>query len=144
VRGELVFGAVVLALTAMLVNTSPPHSVAASGPLEVSLKAGKVEFEVHFGPSSGVGGIRVGQPNVLHLSVISAAGVPRDVVDMKATLSNPSHDIAPIPIKLAHQDRGFYFGDDIAMPFPGTWTLTITAFLTDVDSTTAKTTVTAG
>ncbi len=144
VRGELVFGAVVLAITAMLVNTSPPHSVASTGPVEVSLKAGKVNFGVHFGPSTFVGGVHVGQPNVLHVTVTTPAGLPRDLVDANATLSNPGRGVAPIPIKLSHENTGFYAGSNIVVPFPGTWTLTITAFLTDVDSTTASTPVTAG
>jgi len=144
VRGELVFGAVVLAITAMLVNTSPPHSVASAGPVEVSLKAGKVDLGVHFGPSTFVGGVHVAQPNVLHVTVTSPAGLPRDLVDAKATLSNPGRGVAPIPIKLSHENTGFYAGSNIVVPFPGTWTLTITAFLTDVDSATASTPVTAG
>ena len=144
VRGELVFGALVLAVTAMLVNTSPPHSAASSGPVEVTLPAAKVVFAVHFGPSSFVGGVSVGQPNVLHLTITNPAGSPRDVVDAKASLSNPGQNIAPIPVKLSHENTGFYAGSNILVPFPGTWKLTITAFLTDVDATTASTPVTVG
>jgi copper transport protein len=144
VRGELVFGAVVLAITAMLVNTSPPRSAASAGPVEVSLKAGKVDLGVHFGPSTFVGGVHVGQPNVLHVTVTTPAGRPRDLVDAKASLSNPGQNVAPIPIRLSHENTGFYAGSNIVVPFPGTWTLTITVFLTDVDASTASTPVTAG
>ena len=143
VRGELVFGAVVLVFTSMLVNTSPPRSAVSNGPVEVSLSAGKVDFGVHFGPSSGAGGVHVGQPNLLHLGVTDQAGLPRDVVEMKATLSMPSRNVPPIAIKLDHQDHGFYFADDITIPFPGTWKLNLTAFVTDVDSVTASADVTA-
>jgi len=45
-------------------------------------------------------------------------------------------------IPLEHQNRGFYFGRDIKVPFPGVWTLTLTAFVTDVKSEIASTPVT--
>jgi len=70
--------------------------------------------------------------------------VPLDVVAMKASLSLPSRGIPPIAIPLEHQDRGFYFGDGIKVPFPGAWQLNLTAFVTDVTSATAKAPVTVG
>ncbi len=144
VRGELVFGAVILALTSMLVNTSPPHKVAPSGPLEATLAAGPVSFEIHFGPSDFKSGPTAGTPNQLHLTVLNKAGVPQDVVEMKATLSLPSRGIPPIAVPLEHQDRGFYFGDGIKVPFPGTWQLNLTAFVTEVKSATASSPVPVG
>jgi Putative copper export protein len=138
VRGELIFGAVVLAFTAMLVNTSPPHSVAASGPLQAVMKAGKVDFEVHLDPASSV------QPNIMHITVLDRAGLPRNVVEMRASLSMPSRGIPPIDVKLTHDARGVYFGDNFRIPFPGAWKLTLNAFVTDVDSATASTPVNVG
>ena len=144
VRGELIFGAIILALTSMLVNTSPPHTAAPDVPLETSLHAGSVTFEVHFGPADFKGGPKAGTPNVLHLTVLNRAGVPHDVVEMRATLSLPSRGIPPIVIPLEHQDLGFYFGSDITVPFPGTWSLNLTAFVTDVKSEMASTPVVVG
>ena len=133
VRGELVFGAVVLAFTSMLVNTSPPRSVAASGPLLTVVKASPVDFEVHLDPASS------GQPNFIHITVLDRGGLPRDVAEMRATLSMPSRGIPPIDIELAHDSRGVYFGNDFRIPFPGEWKLLLTAFVTDVDSATGST-----
>ncbi len=144
VRGELVFGAVILALTAMLVNTSPPHKVGPTGPVAVTLPAGPVSFEIHFGPGDFKSAPTAGVPNQLHLTVLNKAGVPQDVVALKASLSLPSRGIPPIAIPLDHQDRGFYFGDAIKVPFPGTWQLNLTAFVTDVKSATASTPVPVG
>ncbi len=138
VRGELVFGAVVLAFTAMLVNTSPPRSVAASGPLLTVVKASPVDFEVHLDPASSA------QPNFVHITVVDRDGLPRDVVEMRASLSMPSRGIPPIDIKLAHDSRGVYFGNDFRIPFPGEWKLSLTAFVTDVDSATGSTTFNVG
>ena len=133
VRGELVFGAVVLAFTAMLVNTSPPRVVAASGPLLTVVKASSVDFEVHLDPASSA------QPNFIHITVLDRGGLPRDVAEMQATLSMPSRGIPPIDIELAHDSRGVYFGNDFRIPFPGEWKLSLTAFVTDVDSATGST-----
>ncbi|MEP6625980.1 MAG: copper resistance protein CopC [Acidimicrobiia bacterium] len=144
VRGELVFGAVILALTSMLVNTSPPRKLAPTGPLEASVAAGPVSFEIHFGPADFKSGPTAGTPNQLHLTVLNRAGVPQDVVEMKASLSLPSKGIPPIAITLEHQNRGFYFGDGIKVPFPGAWQLNLTAFVTEVQSATASSPVTVG
>ena len=138
VRGELVFGAVVLAFTAMLVNTSPPRSVATSGPLLTVVKASPVDFEVHLDPASAA------QPNFVHITVVDRDGLPRDVAEMRASLSMPSRGIPPIDIKLGHDSRGVYFGNDFRIPFPGEWKLSLTAFVTDVDSATGSTTFNVG
>ncbi len=138
VRGELVFGAVVLAFTAMLVNTSPPRSVAASGPLLTVVKASPVDFEVHLDPASAT------QPNFVHITVVDRNGLPRDVAEMRASLSMPSRGIPPIDIELAHDSRGVYFGNDFRIPFPGEWKLSLTAFVTDVDSATGSTSFNVG
>jgi copper transport protein len=144
VRGELVFGAVILALTSMLVNTSPPQKAVPSGPLEATLPAGPVSFEIHFGPGDFTSSPTAGPPNQLHITVLNKAGVPQDVVEMKATLSLPSRGIPPIAIPLEHPDRGFYLGTGIKVPFPGTWQLNLTAFVTEVKSATASSPVTVG
>ena len=138
VRGELVFGAVVLAFTSMLVNTSPPRSLAASGPLLTVVKSSPVDFEVHLDPASS------SQPNFVHITVVDRGGLPRDVVEMRATLSMPSRGVPPIDVKLAHDSRGVYFGNDFRIPFPGEWKLTLTAFVTDVDSATGSTAFNVG
>jgi hypothetical protein len=63
---------------------------------------------------------------------------------MRATLSLPSRGIPPIVIPLEHQNRGFYFGRDIKVPFPGTWSLNLTAFVTEVKSEAASAPVVVG
>ncbi len=138
VRGELVFGAAVLAFTSMLVNTSPPRSLAASGPLLTVVKSSPVDFEVHLDPASS------SQPNFVHITVVDREGLPRDVVEMRASLSMPSQGIPPINVELAHDSRGVYFGNDFRIPFPGEWKLTLTAAVTDLDSATGTTTFNVG
>ena len=138
VRGELVFGAVVLAFTSMLVNTSPPRPLAASGPLLTVVKSSPVDFEVHLDPASS------SQLNFVHITVVDRGGLPRDVVEMRASLSMPSQGIPPIDVELAHDSRGVYFGNDFRIPVPGEWKLTLTAAVTDLDSATGTTTFNVG
>src|SRR4029078_7833628 len=67
VRAELVFAAVVLAFTSVLVNTSPPHSILQPTQISAVIGTGKVRFDTFFGPAES------GKPNTLH----SAAARPR-------------------------------------------------------------------
>ncbi|MGZ4795581.1 MAG: copper resistance CopC/CopD family protein [Acidimicrobiia bacterium] len=137
VRGELVFAAVVLAFTSVLVNTSPPHSVLQAAPVDAILGTGPVRFSTFFGPAEST------KPNVLHVTAVGRNGLPKSVVDMEATLANPAKDVPPIKIPLVHAARGHYIAENVRVA-PGRWTLTITAFVTDVDSVTETTTVTVG
>ena len=136
VLGELVFAVVVLALTAMLVNTSPPHSLAGPQPVDSVIGTGATRFETFFGPA------QAGRPNSMHVTAVGPNGLGRRVVDMQATLANPGKGIPPIKIPLRKFPgvAGHYTAENVQVP-PGEWKLTITAFVTDVDSVTATTTV---
>ncbi len=134
VRGvwaELALGAVVLALTAVLVNTAPPRDVLASGPAQAVLDAGTVRFDTFFAPAKS------GVDNELHVTVLKPNGLPREVTELDATLENSDRGIPPIKIPLDKIGVGHYIGQAVAVPFPGRWTITITAFVTDVKSETA-------
>ncbi len=133
VRGELIFGAVVLAFTSMLVNTSPPRSMAVGGPLQTVVSAGQAAFQVHLDPASSL------RPNFVHITVVGRDGAPRSVVEITATLAMPARDIPPIEITLRPDAPGIYLGQDFRIPFPGEWKLTLTAFVTDVESVTGST-----
>lgn len=137
VRAELVFAAVVLAFTSVLVNTSPPHS--ALTPTEISgvIGTGATRFDTFFGPAES------GTPNTLHITAIGRNGLPVKVVDMQAELANPSKDVPPIELPIKHAAKGHYIGEGIRVP-AGRWVLTIRAYPTEVDVVTATTDVTVG
>ncbi len=139
VKVELVFGAIVLAFTSMLVNTAPPQGALTPAPVGAVLGSGAVRFDTFFGPAEA------GRPNQMHVTAIDRDGVPVSVVDMRATLANPDEDIPPIevPLEKFKTAKGHYIADGVRLP-EGHWTLTITAFVTDVDSVTASTVVTVG
>jgi copper transport protein len=137
VVGEVVFAAVVLALTAMLVNTAPPHLTNGPRPIaDATLGTGSTRLQVFFGPA------RAGQPNEMHVTAVGRDGVAREVTDMNASLRNPGQDIPPIkiPLKKFPNATGHYIAQGIQVP-PGDWTLTITAFVTDTEAVTVNTTV---
>lgn len=137
VRSELVVGAVVLALTSMLVNTAPPAVVPAAVPLQTAIDAGEVTFDTFFGPA------RVGEANALHVSVRNPSGQPARVIEMRASIALPEQGIARIPIEMTGSGDHF-IAEDVRVPFAGKWTLELHALLTEVDEASAKTIVTVG
>ena len=96
-RAELVFAAVVLALTSVLVNTTPPHATAAATEINSVIGTGATRFETFFGATDAK------KPNdlTLHITAVGRNGLPVKVVDMTAELANPTKDVPPIslPIK---------------------------------------------
>lgn len=132
---ELALGAVILGLTAGLVNSAPPRAVVASGPLQTLLGQGKVRLDTFFGPA------RSDATNELHLTAVDRNGLPVEVVDMQASLANPTRDLPPIEINLTKAGTGHFLAQDVRVPFPGQWQLSITTFTTDVDSFTVTATV---
>ncbi len=138
VWGELALGAVVLALTAVLVNTAPPRDVLASGPAQAVLNAGSVRFDTFFLPAQS------GVDNELHVTVLKPNGLPREVTELDATIANRERGIPPIKIPLDKIGVGHYIGQAVAVPFSGRWTIKITAFVTDVKSETASLDVNVG
>jgi hypothetical protein len=137
VRAELVFAAVVLAFTSVLVNTSPPHETLKPTEIAGVIGTGPVRFDVFFGPAE------VGKPNTLHITALNRGGLAVRVVDMSAELANPDKDIPPIPLPIHHVARGHYIGEGIRVP-AGRWVLTIRAYPTQTDVVTATADVTVG
>ena len=78
-------------------------------------------------PRSRVGG------NALHLSVLGANGLPREVVRVQAAVTLPSQDIGPLQTQLVHAGPGHYAGSNHIVPLPGTWQLSITVRTSDID-----------
>jgi copper transport protein len=137
VRAELVFAAVVLAFTSVLVNTSPPHSTLTPTEINGVIGTGAMRFETFFGPAEA------GKPNTLHITAVDRNGLAVKVVDMQASLANPEKNIPKIPVPIEHAAKGHYIGEGIRVP-AGHWVLTITAYPTELDVVTATADVTVG
>jgi copper transport protein len=126
---ELAISAVILAVTALLVDAAPPAETS-GGPFVSTLSAGAVRIDTVLTPA------RRG-PNELHLTALTASGGIQDTVDMTAQLSQPENDIAPIDVELIRAGPGHYLSKSFAVPFAGDWRLTVKALVTDVDEVTA-------
>ncbi len=141
VRAELLFAAVVLALTSVLVNTSPPHATVGATEINAVLGSGATRFETFFGPTAP------GNPNnlTLHVTAVGRNGLPVKVVDMSAELANPTKDVPPIslPMKRFPGATGHYIAEGIRVP-NGRWVLTIKAYPTELDVVTATADINVG
>lgn len=131
---EVVISAVILAVTALLVNAAPARDQGASGPFIATLKTKKLLIDTVLTPA------RRGT-NELHLTVLTPRGGPADVVDVTAALSQPAKGIAPIKFPLLRAGPGHYISNGFTVPFAGDWRLTVRALVTQVDEVTASATV---
>lgn len=122
---EIVIGAVILAVTALLVDAAPPADTS-TGPFVQTLSAGNLRIDTVLDPAQT-------GPNDLHLTALTASGGIQDTLDMTATLSQPAKDIAPIDVKLIRAGPGHYISTGLTVPFAGSWKLTVKALVTDVD-----------
>jgi hypothetical protein len=141
VRAELIFAAVVLALTSVLVNTSPPHTTVGATEINTVIGTGATRFETFFGPTDAK------RPNdlTLHVTAVGSNGLPKKVVDMNAELANPTKDVPPItvPLKKFPGATGHYIAEGIQVP-AGRWVLTVKAYPTELDVVTATADITVG
>ncbi len=143
VRGvlfELALGAAILGVTAGLVNTPPPARTASSesAGVTVVLGSGDVRLDTELLPA------RVGEDNELHLTAVDPDGLPVEVVDMQADLTNAERGVPPIDVPLSGVSTGHYIGQGITLPFPGEWKLSVTVFVTDVDTVEVSTPIQIG
>jgi copper transport protein len=141
VRAELVFAAVVLALTSVLVNTSPPHTTVGATEINTVIGTGATRFETFFGPTDAK------KPNdlTLHVTAVGTNGLPKKVVDMNAELANPTKDVPPIaiPLKKFPGAKGHYIAEGFQVP-AGRWVLTVKAYPTELDVVTATADINVG
>lgn len=123
---ELAFLAVVLAVTAVLVNTVPGREAIAA-PAFVQMSDAKVRIEGTIAPAA------LG-PNDVHLSAYTPEGIPFDVNAMTARLERS--DIGALEIPLRRLAPGHYYSPRFVIPRKGKWALVVT---TDVDAFTRNT-----
>jgi copper transport protein len=135
---ELLLGAAILGLTAGLVNTPPPEATPTSVGIQTVLGDGEVRLDTQFLPA------RAGEDNELHLTAVGADGLPVEIVEMQASLTNEARGVPPIDVPLTGISTGHYIGEGVTVPFPGEWQLAVTVFVTDVEPVEFSTPVTVG
>lgn len=139
--GEIIAAGIVLALTAMLVNSEPgrtaiAHPPPAAGPVRSTVSydtggvSGRGSLEIELDPA------RPG-PNRLSVVVRGDNTAPRDVPELDATLSLPAQHIGPLRIPIVHNGPGHYAAN-ASIPLPGSWQLALTVRTSDFDETTVR------
>lgn len=136
---ELGITAVILGVTAALVQISPPRTNAVAGgaaattTVTKTLTSSTMALQVDLFPAT------VGN-NSLHLYAYTPDNKPLTVVEWSATAALPAKGIEPISIPLL-RITDFHAIGDIALPQAGQWTFKFTARTSDIDEQTLSMTV---
>ncbi len=125
VVAELTAGAVVLGLTAALVNMVPGRTSYAP-PFSGTAFAGPMTVKVRVSPT------RVGAES-LDVRAWAPTGKPQRLVAASAELSLPSAELGPFTVPLDLADTGHAHSDRLQLPLDGKWQLRLTLRLNDFD-----------
>jgi copper transport protein len=123
---EVVIGAAVIAVTALLVNAAPAKVAAAQrngGVAGVTLKSPQVWVDLSITPGVAPGS------NDVHVTAILPSGAPINLQDLTATIDSPSRHIAPLQIPLRRLGPGHYLSPGFTIPFSGSWRVTTHALV---------------
>ncbi|MFD3453978.1 copper resistance CopC/CopD family protein [Streptomyces sp. NPDC058691] len=153
VLAEAAVAVVILGVTTLLTGTQPGRAAeesAAAGatapatsvpePLDVRIPFdtggpnGKGEAEVTLDPGSTA-------ENELHLLITAPDGQARDVPEVKVSFTLPAKKIGPIPVTLGKIDTGHWSAENVQIPIPGQWTVSVTVRTSDIDQVTRTRTV---
>lgn len=128
VWAEVAIGAVVLVVTALLVNSAPPADAtdARETAAVVTIQHRQVILDVTATP--GATGF-----NDLHVNTYSPEGTPLDVQTVEMTLALPARDVPPMAVPLRELGPGHYLSPGLDIPLAGTWELRATVRLGPVD-----------
>ncbi|MFC0533363.1 copper resistance CopC/CopD family protein [Phytohabitans kaempferiae] len=131
---ELGITAVVLGLTAVLVQTTPARTAAAneelSGPgyYSATLNSNLFNLQVEVDPA------RKGN-NSVHLYAYDQANKPLPVVEWKGTAALPANEVAPVDIPLLPLTDNHATGE-ITLPLEGDWEFRFTIRISEIDQAT--------
>ncbi|MBM3661042.1 MAG: hypothetical protein FJW95_16275 [Actinobacteria bacterium] len=125
---EIALGAVVLLVTALLVNAAPPADATSSrdGAAAVTIESPTVTLDVWATP--GAAGV-----NDLHVNTYSPQGTLRAVDAVEVTLARPDRGIAPLVVPLRQLGPGHYLSPGLDIPLAGTWKVQATVRTGPVD-----------
>lgn len=142
IAGEAALGAIVLVLTALLVNADPARNLTAVPP-------GPAHQVVSYdtGGPGGQGRLIVAVdpaatgPNTIAVSTEDMAGIRRDVTELRTELTLPSRALGPFAISLQHGGAGRYRLSGVQLPYPGDWQLMLTVRSSDIDEASVAVTI---
>ncbi|TML06977.1 MAG: hypothetical protein E6G39_20630 [Actinobacteria bacterium] len=129
VRYELAGIALVVAITAGLVDATPPRLSASSGPIETQETVVKYVVEI------GVDPARVGATE-MHLTLYevgSFSTVQARVDEVRAELREPQKGVGPLAVNLLRAGPAHFISNGLIIPIQGKWDLTIFVRVGDFD-----------
>ncbi|MFJ4690761.1 copper resistance CopC/CopD family protein [Streptomyces sp. NPDC088766] len=152
VLAEVAVSVVVLGLTTVLTGTLPGRAEAEAAASEQSIglpvaSVTKVPFDMSGPGAPGARGSvqitldpgRVGE-NSVQAVVYGSDGGFATVPELRMSFSLPGQDIGPLDAKLT--DRGGYWAADaVNLPLPGTWEMSVTVRVSEIDQVTETTPV---
>jgi copper transport protein len=122
---EVVIAAVILSITALLVNAAPARAIETQ-PVSLTLKSRQVWVYVDVAP--GIAG-----PNDMHFTALPTGGGPATIDDMSVQLTRPGEDLPPFTAPLQKLGNGHYYAPLYDIPYPGKWQMTIRVQLGPTD-----------
>ncbi len=135
VGAELAGGLLVVAVTAWLVVSPPAREVfRTSDPELITLRSDDMRVDIILDPA------RRGT-NVLHLTALSARGLPRRTEELTATLTKGEVELKP---KFVAAGPGHVIAPALVLPSAGTWRIEVRVVTDEVDSTVLDGTITVG
>ncbi|HZS20735.1 MAG TPA: copper resistance protein CopC [Pseudonocardiaceae bacterium] len=137
VLAEAALGAVVLGVTALLVNAEPGRTATAPAPgpahhvvdYDTGGPGGQGELAVDIDPAAT-------GPNIIHVTVEDPTSARRDVAELRSELILTARSLGPFPVPLRRTELGVYEATGVQLPYRGAWTLQITVRTSDIDETT--------
>jgi copper transport protein len=126
VCAEFAIALVVLAVTALLVNT-PPAKQAANVPFSQSFSVLGVQVNAIVAPA------KAGPGNQVHFYVLGPSGQPTAIPELDAAITLRSEGIGPLPIPLEVASPGHFRATDVDIPYAGNWTLKVTVRTSAID-----------
>lgn len=140
VVGEAMLGALVLGVTALLVNAEPGRTVPGASPrpahhiisYDTGGPGGQGQLTVDVDPATA-------GPDTISVIVEDATGNPRDVAELNVTLTLAARQLGPFPVSLQRTAPGNYVATGVQIPVNGTWQIAVTVRTSDIDRTTVTT-----
>jgi copper transport protein len=114
---EVFVAAVVLSLTALLVNAAPARTVS-TAPVGLTLKSAKLWVSVTIAP--GVAG-----GNDVHVTTVPTGGGFTDVQGMEMQLVKVGADLPPFTVPLRKLTVGHFYAPLYEIPYPGEWQMVV-------------------
>jgi len=133
VRAEAVIASVVLAVTAVLVATTPAR--AAYRPTQQrTVQAGPLTLQLTAVPEPA-------RSLDVHVYVFGRDGLIIDVRELRAEAEQPAQHIGPVTVPLLHAGAGHFIAERVLLPHTGTWTLHLSVRAGEFDAYSADTQV---